>query len=63
LPVKAAWEGDTLVVTIYAADNASQSIRRLTWVIDSDGRLVIETTARLFSGQLSEPTKEVFKRR
>ena len=63
LPVKAAWEGNTLVITVYAADNLSESIRRLTWAIDSDGRLVIETASRLRSGQLSAPTKEIFTRR
>jgi hypothetical protein len=62
LPVKAGWEGNTLVVNVYAADNASQSIRRLTWTLDSDGRLVIETALTLYNGKV-EATKEIFKRR
>jgi len=60
LLAKAAWEGNTLVVTIHFPE-IKQDIRRLTWVIDADGQLVIET-ARL-GGKPEAPLKEVFKRR
>ena len=60
LLARAAWEGNTLVVTIHFPE-IKQDIRRLTWVIDADGQLVIET-ARL-GGKPEAPLKEVFKRR
>jgi hypothetical protein len=61
LLAKAAWEGSTLIVTVHSPDT-SQDIRRQTWAIDTKGQLVIET-AMIRSGQLSAPTKDVFKRR
>ena len=60
LLAKAAWEGNTLVVTIHFPE-LKQDIRRLTWVIDADGQLVIET--ELLGGKPQAPRKEVFKRR
>jgi hypothetical protein len=60
LLAKAAWEGNTLVVTIYFPE-LKQDIRRLTWVIDADGQLVMETA--FLGGKPQAPSKEVFKRR
>ncbi len=60
LLAKAVWEGKTLVVTIHSPA-LKQDIRRLTWVIDADGQLVIET--EFLGGKPSAPLKEVFKRR
>ena len=60
LLAKAAWEGNTLVVTIYFPE-LKQDIRRLTWVIDADGQLVTETA--YLGGKPQAPTKQVFKRR
>jgi hypothetical protein len=60
LLAKAAWEGNTLVVTIYFPE-IKQDIRRLTWVIDADGQLVMETA--FLGGKPEAPVKEVFKRR
>jgi hypothetical protein len=60
LLAKASWEGNKLVVTIHFPE-LKQDIRRLTWLIDADGQLVIETE---FLGDKPEaPLKEVFKRR
>src|SRR5262245_29491024 len=42
LLAKAAWEGNTLVMTIHFPE-IKQDIRRQTWAIDADGQLVIET--------------------
>lgn len=56
----AAWEGNTLVVTIHFPE-IKQDIRRLTWMIDADGQLVMETA--FLGGKPQAPTKEVFKRR
>ena len=60
LLAKAAWEGNMLVVTIYFPE-IKQDIRRLTWVIDADGQLVMETA--FLGGKPEAPTKQVFKRR
>jgi hypothetical protein len=58
LLAKAAWEGNTLVVTIYFPE-LKQDIRRLTWVIDADGQLVMETA--FLGGKPQAPVKQVFK--
>jgi len=60
LLAKAAWEGNTLVVTIHFPE-MKQDIRRQTWAIDPDGQLVIETA--FLGGKPQAPLKEVFKRR
>ena len=60
LLAKAAWEGKTLVVTIYFPE-LKQDIRRLTWAIDADGQLVMETA--FLGGKPQAPVKQVFKRR
>ena len=60
LLAKAVWEGKTLVVTIHFPE-IKQDIRRLTWAIDADGQLVIETA--FLGGKPEAPTKQVFKRR
>ena len=59
LLAKAAWEGNTLVVTIYFPE-LKQDIRRLTWGIDADGQLVMETA--FLGGKPQAPVKQVFKR-
>jgi len=59
LLAKAAWEGSTLVVTIYFPE-LKQDIRRLTWGIDADGQLVMETA--FLGGKPQAPVKQVFKR-
>jgi len=59
LLTKAAWEGNTLVVTIYFPE-LKQDIRRLTWGIDADGQLVMETA--FLGGKPQTPVKQVFKR-
>ena len=60
LLAKAAWEGNTLVVTIHFPE-LKEDIRRLTWAIDADGQLVMETA--FLGGKPQAPTKRVFKRR
>jgi hypothetical protein len=60
LLAKAAWEGNTLVVTIYFPE-IKQDIRRLTWAMDPDGQLVMETA--FVGGKPEAPTKQIFKRR
>jgi hypothetical protein len=60
LLAKAVWEGRTLVVTIHFPE-LKQDIRRLTWMIDADGQLVMET--EFLGGKPQAPVKEVFKRR
>jgi hypothetical protein len=60
LLAKAAWEGNTLVVTIHFPE-LKQDIRRLTWMIDADGQLVMETA--YVGGKPQAPLKHVFKRR
>ena len=60
LLARAAWEGKTLVVTIHFPE-IKQDIRRLTWVIDADGQLVMETA--FLGGKPQAPTRQVFKRR
>ena len=60
LLAKAVWEGKTLVVTIHFPE-VKQDIRRLTWAIDADGQLVIET--EFLGGKPEAPTKTVYKRR
>ncbi len=66
LLVKAAWEGNTLVVTVHNPET-KQDIRRQTWTIDGDGQLVIGTEflgpAATTSGKPRAPVKEIFKRR
>ena len=59
LLAKAAWQGKTLVVTIYFPE-LKQDIRRVTWAIDADGQLVMET--EMLGGKPEAPTKQVFKR-
>ena len=60
LLARAAWEGNTLVVTIHFPE-MKQDIRRVTWSIDPDGQLVMETA--FVGGKPEAPTKQVFKRR
>ena len=60
LLAKAVWEGKTLVVTIHFPE-LKQDIRRLTWAIDADGQLVIET--EVLGGKPEAPIKAVYKRR
>ena len=60
LLARAAWEGNMLVVTIHFPE-IRQDIRRLTWAIDAEGQLVMETA--FIGGKPEAPTKEVFKRR
>lgn len=64
---KAAWAGNTLVVTIHDPET-KQDIRRQTWAIDRDQQLVIVTefvgsAATTRDGKSQAPVKEVFKRR
>jgi hypothetical protein len=64
---KAAWKGNTLVITIHDPET-NQDIRRLTWTIDGDGQLVIVTefidpAATVWAGKPQAPLKNVFKRR
>lgn len=60
LLAKAAWEGNALVMTIHFPE-IKQDIRRQTWTLDADGRLVIKT--EFLGGKPQPPTSEVFKRR
>ena len=60
LLAKAVWKGKTLVVTIHFPE-LKQDIRRLTWAIDADGQLVIET--EFLGGKPEAPIKTVYKRR
>lgn len=60
LLARAAWEGNALVITIHFPE-IKQDIRRLTWAIDADGQLVMETA--YLGGKPQAPTKQVFKRR
>ncbi len=60
LLAKAVWKGKTLVVTIHFPE-VKQDIRRLTWAIDADGQLVIET--EFLGGKPEAPIKTVYKRR
>ena len=60
LLARAVWEANTLVVTVHFPE-IKQDIRRLTWVIDADGQLVMETA--FLGGKPEAPTKQVFKRR
>ena len=60
LLARAAWQGKTLVVTIYFPE-LKQDIRRVTWAIDADGQLVMETA--FLGGKPEAPSKQVFKRR
>ena len=64
---KAAWAGNTLVLTIHDPET-KQDIRRQTWAIDRDEQLVIVTefvgsAATTRDGKPQAPVKEVFKRR
>ena len=58
LLAKAVWEGDKLVVTIHFPE-LKQDIRRVTWEIDADGQLLMETE---ILGGKPEVRKQVFKR-
>ncbi len=60
LLAKAAWDGNALVMTIHFPE-IKQDIRRQTWTLDADGRLVIKT--EFLGGKPQPPTSEVFKRR
>ncbi len=60
LLAKAVWQGKTLVVTIHFPE-LKQDIRRLTWAMDADGQLVIET--EVLGGKPEAPIKAVYKRR
>ena len=60
LVARAAWEGNTLVVTVYFPE-IKQDIRRVSWGIDADGQLVMETA--FLEGKPQAPVKVVFKRR
>jgi hypothetical protein len=60
LLARAVWEGNTLVVTIHFPE-IKQDIRRVTWAIDADGQLVLET--EFLGGKPQPPAKQVFKRR
>ena len=60
LLAKAVWKGKTLVVTIHFPE-LKQDIRRLTWAIDADGQLVIET--EFLGGKPEAAIKAVYKRR
>ena len=67
LLVKAAWKGNTLVVTVHDPET-KQDIRRQTWAIDGDGQLMIGTEflapdAAMSAEKPRAPVKEVFKRR
>lgn len=64
---KAAWAGNTLVLTIHDPET-KQDIRRQTWAIDRDQQLVIVTefvgsAATTRDGKPQATVKEVFKRR
>ena len=60
LRARAAWEDKTLVVTVHFPE-LKQDIRRVTWAIDADGQLVMETS--FLGGKPQAPTRQVFKRR
>lgn len=60
LLARAAWEGKALVVTIHFPE-IKQDIRRVTWVMDADGQLLMETA--FLGGKPQAPSKQVFKRR
>ena len=60
LLARAAWEGNTLVVTVHFPE-LKQDIRRVTWLIDADGQLVMETA--FVGGKPEAPVKQIFKRR
>ena len=60
LTAKAVWKGNELVVTVHFPE-IKQDIRRVTWRIDADGQLVLET--EVLGGKPEAPTKQVFKRR
>jgi hypothetical protein len=60
LRARAAWEDRTLVVTVHFPE-LKQDIRRVTWAIDADGQLVMETS--FLGGKPQAPTRQVFKRR
>ena len=66
LLVKAAWTGNTLVVTLYMPE-MKQDIRRQTWALDGAGQLVVVTEvlgpAATVDGKPQAAIKEIFKRR
>ena len=57
---KAAWEGNTLVLTVHFPE-MKQEIRRVTLATNADGHLVSKT--ELLGGKPQEPRTEIFKRR
>jgi hypothetical protein len=60
LLARAAWEGKTLVVTVHFPE-IKQDIRRVTWAMDADGQLLMETA--YLGGKPEPPAKQLFKRR
>ena len=60
LRAKAVWVGKSLVITIHFPE-LKQDIRRLTWTMDADGQLVMET--EFLGGKPEPPHKNVLKRR
>jgi hypothetical protein len=66
LLAKAAWTGNTLVVTLYMPE-IKQDIRRQTWALDGAGQLVVVTEvlgpAAASGGTPQAATKEIFRRR
>jgi hypothetical protein len=60
LLARAAWEGKMLVVTIHFPE-IKQDIRRVTWAMDADGQLLMETA--YLGGKPEPPAKQLFKRR
>jgi len=60
LLARAAWEGNALVLTIHFPE-IKQDIRCVTWAMDADGQLVIETA--YLGGKPQPPTKQVLRRR
>jgi hypothetical protein len=60
LLARASWEGKMLVVTIHFPE-IKQDIRRVTWAMDADGQLLMETA--YLGGKPEPPAKQLFKRR
>ena len=60
LRAKAVWVGKSLVITIHFPE-LKKDIRRLTWTMDADGQLVMET--EFLGGKPEPPHKNVLKRR
>jgi hypothetical protein len=55
----AVWEGNKLIVTVHFPE-IKKDIRRVSWVIDDEGQLVMETA--FLEGKPEPPTRQVFKR-